>query len=95
MKTYIYNGEEIYLQKEEYRNNGTTAVLMYTMTGDLCGAVTVNLNSPMQGDSLVFLDTNNMTGIDKWLEENNLALPLCYCERSGFCSYPLYMLTNL
>lgn len=95
MKTYIYNGEEVYLQKEEYRNNGTTAILMYTTGGDYYGDVTVNLNSKLQSKSLVFLDTNNMSGIGKWLEENNLALPLCYNERSGFCSYPLYMLTNL
>lgn len=94
MKTYIYEGKEVFLQKEEYRN-GTTAILMYTTEGEYYGDVTVNLNSKLQSKTMVFLDTNNMNGIDKWLEENNLARPLYYRERSGFCSYPLYMLTDL
>ncbi len=29
MITYDYNGTKVYLQKEEYRNNGTLAVLIF------------------------------------------------------------------
>ena len=35
MKTYDYNGTKVYLQKEEYRNNGTLAVLMFKEDGEL------------------------------------------------------------
>ena len=60
MKTYDYNGAKVYLQKEEYRNNGTLAVLMYKEDGELYGCITVNLNHPLQSDTLAFLDENNM-----------------------------------
>lgn len=52
MKTYDYKGVKVYLQKEEYRNNGTLAVLMFTEDGDLYGNVTVNLNHPLQPELL-------------------------------------------
>ena len=29
MKYYTYKGHKVYLQKDEYRNNGTLAVLKY------------------------------------------------------------------
>ena len=92
MKTYNYKGKKVYLQKEEYRNNGTLAVLMYTEDGDLYGNVTVNLNHPMQSDSLAFLDENNLPGIGKWLESKNLGISMGVNAHSGFCTYPLYML---
>ena len=44
MKTYDYNGTKVFLQKEEYRNNGTLAVLMFKEDGELYGCITVNLN---------------------------------------------------
>ena len=68
MKTYDYNGTKVYLQKEEYRNDGTLAVLMFKEDGELYGCVTVNLNHPLQSDTLAFLDENNMPGIGKWLK---------------------------
>lgn len=92
MKTYDYNGAKVYLQKEEYRNNGTLAVLMFTEDGDLYGNVTVNLNHPLQSDSMAFLDENNMPGIGKWLAKNKLGIAMGANACSGFCTYPLYML---
>ena len=92
MKTYDYNGTLVYLQKEEYRNNGTLAVLMFTEDGDLYGTVTVNLNHPLQSNTLAFLDENNLPGIGKWLESKKLGINMGVNARSGFCTYPLYML---
>lgn len=89
-KLYNYKGVKVYLEKTEYRNNNTVAVLMYTGDGELYGCVTVNLNSPMQSDSMAYLDENNMPGIGVWLEKNGLALPMGVVQRSGFCSYPLF-----
>ena len=90
MKYYTYNGTKVRLQKEEYRSNGTLAVAMYTKEGDLYDVITVNLCDGMQSDSMAYLDTNNHTGIDKWMEKHNFAIPMHFSRRSGFCSYPLY-----
>ncbi len=92
MKTYDYNGTKVYLQKEEYRNNGTLAVLMFKEDGDLYGSVTVNLNHPLQSDIMAFLDENNLPGIGKWLTQRSLGIYMGVNARSGFCTYPLYTL---
>ena len=90
MKYYDYNGTKVRLQKEEYRNNGTLAVAMYTETNELYDVITTNLNDMMQSDSMAFLDENNHYGIGKWLEKKCLAAPMGYSAQSGFCTYPLY-----
>lgn len=76
MTTYDYNGTQVYLQKEEYRNNGTLAVLMFKEDGELYGCVTVNLNHPLQSNDMAFLDENNMPGIGKWLKKKKLGIDI-------------------
>lgn len=90
MKYYTYNGTKVRLQADEYRNNGTLAVSMYTQDGNLYDVITVNLNDMLQSDSMAYLDTNNHSKIDTWLEKKGLALPMGVTARSGFCTYPLY-----
>ncbi len=90
MKQFNYNGEKVTLQPNQYRNNNTLAVCLCSPDGELYNVVTVNLNSPMQSDSMAFLDENNYPGIGNWMQENGLALPMYVIERSGFCTYPLY-----
>ena len=90
MKYYSYKGTKVRLQAEEYRSNGSIAVAMYTKDGNLYDIITVNLCDGLQSDSMAYLDTNNHTGIDKWLEKHNLAIPMYVTRRSGFCTYPLY-----
>lgn len=92
MKYYNYKGQKVFLQKEEYRNNGTLAVLMFKEDGELYGNVTVNLNHPMQSKEMAFLDENNLPGIGKWLSKKKLGISMGVNARSGFCTYPLYML---
>lgn len=92
-KYYKYHGQQVYLEKNAYRNNGALAILMYNMDDEPYGAVTVNLCHPIQSDELAFVDENNIPGIGKWLERNHIALSLCMKARSGFCEYPLYMFT--
>ena len=65
---------------------------MYKEDDELYGCVTVNLNHPLQSDSMAFLDENNMPGIGKWLTKNKLGISMGVNARSGFCTYPLYML---
>ena len=80
----------MYPQRGEYRNNGTLAVLMFKEDGELYGNVTVNLNHPLQSDSMAFLDENNLPGIGKWLTKKKLGINQGVEARSGFCTYPLY-----
>ena len=94
MKTFTYKGQRVFLQKEEYRNNGTLASLMFTEDGELFSNVTVNLNHPLQSDDMAFLDENNLPGIGKWLEKNHLAIHMGVKVNSGFCLYPLYMVLD-
>ena len=82
----------MFRQKEEYRNKSTLALLLFKEDGELYGNVTVNLNHPLQSDSLAFLDENNLPGIGKWLKSKNLGIYMGVNARSGFCTYPLYML---
>jgi hypothetical protein len=91
MKTFDYKGTEVTLHKSAYRN-GTVALVMDNMDGELYGVVTVNLCHPLQSDSMAFLDENNFPGIGKWIESHNLGCNMDYSAASGFCTYPLYTL---
>lgn len=90
MKYYTYNGTKVRLQADEYRNNGSLAVAMYTKDNELYDIITTNLMHRMQSDSMAFVDENNHSGIGDWLVKNGIALPMGYSAQSGFCSYPLY-----
>ena len=90
MKLYNYKGTQVYLKEEQYRNNGSLAVSMYTEEGNLYDVITVNLNEMLQSKDMAYLDTNNHSKIGKWLEKKGLALPMGVTARSGFCCYPLY-----
>lgn len=91
-KLFSYNGHKVYLEKTSYRNNNTLAVTMCTENGDTYNIITVNLNSPMQDDTMAFIDTNNCPGIEKFIQKNKLGIPMHYSQQSGFCSFPLYTL---
>lgn len=89
-KKLTYHDREVKISVESYQNNGTLA-LMLVYDNDDSDVITVNLNSRFQSDSMVFLDTNNYPDIEKWIQKNNLGLPMGGVkERSGFCKYPLY-----
>ena len=91
MKKLTFRKHPVEVKATTYRNNGTLALMLTHKNGD-SDVVTVNLNSPMQSDSMAFLDTNNYPDIEKWIQKNNLGLPMGVKERSGFCEYPLYTL---
>ena len=89
MKQYKYKGKLVSLRTDTYRNNGTLAVVMEHEDGET-DVITTNLNSPLQSESLAFMDENNNPGIGKWLEKNGLGLGMGIQQQSGFCEYPLY-----
>jgi len=93
-RNYTYMGDKVTLQKDEYRNNGTLAVSMNDKDGELYGVLTVNLNHPMQSESMAFLDENNMPGIGKWIERHKLGVFTGVKASSGFCVYPLYSIVT-
>lgn len=91
MKTYNYNGHNVYLKATSYTSNGSLAVQM--LSGDdneFYDVITVNLGSFLQTEQLAFVDDNNLPGIGQWLEANGIASPTGFYQTSGFCKYPLY-----
>ena len=91
MKTFKFNNTKVSLNFTTYRNNGTLAVVMKSVPDeDSFGVITVNLGCPLQSDSLAFVDENNYPGIGAGLQANDIALPLGYRQRSGFCQYELF-----
>ena len=91
MKTYDFKGTEVSLNFASHRNNGTLAVEMNTVPDDdSYTVITVNLNRPLQNDTMAFVDENNLPGIGAWLKKHRIAKPLGFIQRSGFCSYELF-----
>ena len=89
-KKLTFNGRPVTVSKESYQNNGTLAVMLtYEDDGD-SEVITVNLNDPLQSDSMAYLDINHYPQIEKWVQKHNLGLPMGIMQRSGFCTYPLY-----
>ena len=88
-KKYNYHGHKVTLKKSEYNNNGTLALLITYENGE-DEVLTVNLNHPLQSDSMAFLDTNNNPQVEKFIRQNHLGLPMYVTQQSGFCKYPLY-----
>ena len=89
-KQYRFRDMDVVLDKTSYRCSGTLAVIMNTMIDDDGYImVTVNLSNPLQHGDYAFVDTNNLEGIDSWLEKNGIAEHTGITARSGFCTYPL------
>ena len=87
-KKFKYRGRNVTLSAEEYRSNKTLALMLHYDDGE--EVVTVNLQDPIQSDSLAYLDTNNQPGIEDFIQKNGLGLPMGVLTPSGFCRYPLY-----
>ena len=91
-KIYDFRGVKVSLRKESYRTNGTLAVIMDEVeSGDEYGPITVNLAHDIQDGYAAFVDTNNIPGIDTWLEAQGIARNTGILGRSGFCTYPLML----
>ena len=91
MKALKFNNREVKLDFTTYCNNGKLAVQMVTVPDEEpYGTITVNLNSPIQSDTLAFIDENNLPGIGAWLKRHKIAKPTGITQRSGFCIYELY-----
>ncbi len=99
MKTYeitLCNETHIVeIRKEKYLNNSRLAVQLVTVPdNELFAVITTNIAFPLSGDinTHAFIDTNNcgFWGVEKFLQENEIAKPTYYCGTSGYCVYPEY-----
>ena len=85
----VHNGTPIVLYPVTYKSNSQLAVIAYTEDGEPYADITVCLPEFKLKPNDQFVDTNNLPGIDEWLEENGLAKYLGVCGCSGYCEYPL------
>ena len=57
----------------------------------LIGGLICVVGQLIQDGYAAFVDTNNIPGIDTWLEEQGIARNTGILGRSGFCTYPLML----
>lgn len=92
------DGQEVIasLEARRYVENDTLAIVI--MQGDEpWGNLTVNVvDKPFDNDNLVTLDTNNLGFCDviKVLEDEGIIVSQGYCIHSGWCEYPVYLVTD-
>ena len=65
MNTYTFREVKVTIEKAEYQNNGILALILKTLDGEEYAVATVNLNHPLQSESMAFLDENNYPDIRK------------------------------
>lgn len=56
--------------------------------------VSKHLPNHTPNEGCFFVDTNNLPGVEDFLEENHIAFPTGRKEDSGFCTYPEYRLNE-
>ena len=89
-----YSGKtEVELSLAQYANNGRLYLgLSNYRDGDLepFADVTVNIDAPVP-DYCGYLDTNNLSKVEKFVTENDLGEFTGIMGQSGYCQYPLYL----
>lgn len=88
-----YNNKTLKIDVELYLT-GTTGIIAYDEDGEVYGQLTTNTVVPML-EEWITVDTNNYPSVDKALIEAGIIEqePITYVH-SGFCSYPVYSLTD-
>ena len=85
--------ETVQLEINSYMNNNGLYIGMLSKEEDgfePYGDMTVNLTEKAP-DYCAYLDTNNLSGIEKFVVDNDLGEFTGFTQRSGFCEFPLYM----
>ncbi len=84
---------EVNLEIGMYQNNGRIYIGLTSMS-DGCeepfSNVTVNIDAPAP-DYCGYLDTNNLSNVEKFVKNHKLGEFTGIMGRSGYCEYPLYM----
>ena len=94
LKYVTPSGDELAAKIEinRYLSNGCIYIGLLTKEDgywEPYGNITVNLCEGAP-DYCGYLDTNNMSEIERFIKENGIGEFTGWKQRSGFCSYPLY-----
>ena len=86
---------KITFKVSSYANNGNLAISMIDWNDGYAepyASLTVNLGD--RGDTLpmnqAYVDTNNLSGIEAWIQKTGIGKFTGHVKPSGFCVYPLY-----
>lgn len=98
MKTYRVETEfgvyDIALKKTVYTITNTLAVISIINENgydEPFATLTVNLpDSILLRNDQAYVDTNNNPWVEKFLQDNKIAVPTGDVAISGWCTYPLY-----
>ena len=90
--TYNRYDTTIKLLVAHYDVYNNAALMAETLDGESYATLSVNI-CPLEPNCFA-VDVNNCTAIDKWLEENNIALPTGLALPSGYVLYPVYKFTD-
>ena len=89
-----YTGDsEVQLDIQTYQNNGRIFIGLITNEDgypEPFADVTVNIDAPAP-NYCGYLDTNNLSNVERFVCENDLGEFTGLTGRSGFCEYPLYL----
>ena len=83
---------EVSARIEQYSNNGTLAILLWSPEEGPFAKLTVNIedSDSLASESKAFVDTNNCPWAEEFIQENGLGEFTGIYGNSGFCTYPLY-----
>lgn len=93
LNTQFGTTEQVQLTVNTYMNNKSLYVGLTTVEDGFpepYGDVTVNLMDSVPS-YCAFVDTNNMPEVEDFLVKNGIAEFSTFQQKSGFCSYPLYV----
>lgn len=91
-KTFKFEGRYITIEATSYACNDTLAIIAYYDDDpDDEDILTVNLNNDMlQTPETAFLDTNNISWVERFVTETGIGEYMHISQPSGFWTYPLY-----
>lgn len=94
-RTFVYNGYEktkLRLKVCTYRDN-SLCIIAYSKENneeELYGAITVCLGETDLQKNHQYIDVNNLPNIEKFLQNNHIAVATGRKCKSGFVTYPEY-----
>ena len=96
MNKYIENYGKLFF--ERYDSNDSTAVILspdspYSYEARFLSVNADNANH-FKSNSFFNVDVNNFPEAEKILQDNDIAHPTGYSTTSGWCTYPVYELTD-
>lgn len=71
---YNYNGYSVYIQKEEYINPKSVAILIFLEDGTCLDVISKNFHSKKQNLRCFFLDIYRFKRIEEFLLKNKIAI---------------------